>query len=253
MGGMQVLEWAARHTERVLLRRADRHRGVAFLAEHRLPRGRPAGRDGRSRLVQRRATMRAARCRATASPSRAWPRTSPTCPRRRCSASSAAACRIALAKYVLVQRRLPGRKLSAPPGLDVRRPLRRQQLSLHHARHGLLRSRRRARRRAGQRLPRHQDALLRRVVHQRLALSDAREPRDRARAERGGGQRLASSRSRATRATTPSCSRSRSCSPPSAASSTRPRAKRGLKACRPACRLMLAPNAPGARTASTTC
>ena len=33
--------------------------------------------------------------RATAWPWRAWPRTSPTCPRRRCSASSAAACRTA--------------------------------------------------------------------------------------------------------------------------------------------------------------
>ena len=88
-----------------------------------------------------------------------------------------------------LQRRLPGRELSAPPGLDLRRPLRRQQLSLHHAGDRLLRPRGRARRRAGQRLQGHQDALLRGLLHQRLALPDAREPRDRAGAERGGGQR----------------------------------------------------------------
>jgi hypothetical protein len=48
---------------------------------------------------------------------------------------------------------------------------------------------RRARRRAGQRLQGHQDALLRGLLHQRLAVPDARKPRDRAGAERGGGQR----------------------------------------------------------------
>ena len=42
-------------------------------------------------------TIRTARSRATGSPSRAWPRTSPTCRRRRCTASSAAACRSARA------------------------------------------------------------------------------------------------------------------------------------------------------------
>ena len=141
-------------------------------------------------LARRRLLTRTARCRRTASPSRAWPRTSPTSRRRRCSASSAATCRIAPGALVLLRRRLPGRELPAPPGLDLRRPLRRQQLSLHHAGHGLLRSRGRARRRARQRLPRHQDALLRRLVHQRLALPDAREPRDRAGAQRGRRQRL---------------------------------------------------------------
>ena len=94
MGGMQVLEWAARHGERVFTRRADRHRRLALLAEHRLPRGRPAGGDGRSRLVRRAAIWSSARSRATAWPWRAWPRTSPTFRRRRCSASSGAACRI---------------------------------------------------------------------------------------------------------------------------------------------------------------
>ena len=93
MGGMQVLEWAARHKRPRVHRRADRHRGLALLAEHRLPRGRPAGGDGRSRTGRRAATSSSATSRATASPWRAWPRTSPTCRRRRCSASSAAPCR----------------------------------------------------------------------------------------------------------------------------------------------------------------
>ena len=44
-----------------------------------------------------------------------------------------------------------------------------------------------------------------------------------------GGERLASSRSRPTAATTPSCSTSRSCSRPSAASSPPPRDARGLE------------------------
>ena len=93
MGGMQVLEWAARHGEPRLHRRADRHRRLAFLAEHRLPRGRPAGGDGRSRTGRRGATSSSAWSRATGSPWRAWPRTSPICRRRRCSASSGATCR----------------------------------------------------------------------------------------------------------------------------------------------------------------
>ena len=38
-----------------------------------------------------------------------------------------------------LRRRFPGGKLPAPPGLHLRRPLRRQLLSLHHARDGLFR------------------------------------------------------------------------------------------------------------------
>ena len=63
-----------------------------------------------------------------------------------------------------------------------------------------------------------EDALLPRLLHQRLAVPDRREPRDRACAERGRRQcQLRRDRDR-TRATTPSCSTSRSCSPRSAAS-----------------------------------
>ena len=78
-----------------LRRRADRHRRASLRAEHRLPRGRPPGDHGRSRLVRRRATSTPARARAAASPWRAWPRTSPICRRRRCTRSSAATCRTA--------------------------------------------------------------------------------------------------------------------------------------------------------------
>ena len=131
--------------------RADRHRRLAFLAEHRLPRGRPPGRDGRSRLVRRR--LPSARQGAAQRPRRrAHGRA------HHLSVGGGAAPQVRpqpagpLDSDVLVQRRLPGRELSAPPGLDLRRPLRRQQLSLHHAGDGLFRSRGRARRRAGQRL-----------------------------------------------------------------------------------------------------
>ena len=83
-----------------------------------------------------------------------------------------------------LRRRFPGRELSAPSGLELRRPLRRQLLSLHHARHGLFRPRRRSWRRAGERLQRHQDALLPRLLHQSIGCSRRGEPRDRAGAQR---------------------------------------------------------------------
>ena len=56
---------------------------------------------------------------------------------------------------LLVRRRFPGRELSAPPGHLVRRALRRQFLSLPHARDGLFRSRGGLRRRARQCLQGH--------------------------------------------------------------------------------------------------
>ena len=60
-----------------------------------------------------------------------------------------------------------------------------------------------------------QDALLRRLLHLRLAVPDRGIARHRARAQRRRRAGVASSRSRPTRATTPSCSTSRSCSPSS--------------------------------------
>ena len=58
------------------------------------------------------------------------------------------------AKSVQLQRRFPGGELSAPSGLHVRRPLRCQQLPLHHPGHGLFRPCGRARRCSGQRASR---------------------------------------------------------------------------------------------------
>jgi homoserine O-acetyltransferase len=62
---------------------------------------------------------------------------------------------------------------------------------------------------AGQAFTGRARALLRAVLHQRLAVSDRREPPHRPRAERRRLPRRPSSRSRATRATTPSCWTSR--------------------------------------------
>ena len=189
MGGMQVLEWAASYPRRVVLRRADRLRRAPFGAEHRLPRGRPPGDHGRSRMEGRR--LPPAPDGAGARPGgRAHDRAHHLSFR----AGAAAQVRPRPAgpqrAGLRLRRRLPGRELPAPPGLDLRRPLRRQQLPLHHAGDGLFRPRRRPWRRAGQRLPRHADALLPDVLHQRLAVPDAREPRDRPCAERGRRQRL---------------------------------------------------------------
>jgi homoserine O-acetyltransferase len=73
--------------------------------------------------------------------------------------------------------RFPDRILSAPPGHDVCRPLRRQLIPLHHARHGLFRSGGRLRRCAGGSVPWHQIAFLSGLLHQRLAVPDVREQR----------------------------------------------------------------------------
>ena len=134
------------------------------------------------------------------------------------------------AHHLRLRRRFPGRELSAPPGHQLRRALRRQFLSLHHPRLRLFRPRRRAWRHAGRRLPRH----ARRGSASISFTSDwlypdrARAARDRPRAQRGRRPMSASSRSRPTRATTPSCSTSRSSTRPCAASSTAARQHRGL-------------------------
>ena len=82
-----------------------------------------------------------------------------------------------LAARLRLRRGLPGGILPAAPGPDLRRPLRRQLLSLHDPRHGLFRPCVGLWRRARQRLPRDEDALLRRLLHQRLAVPDLGEPR----------------------------------------------------------------------------
>src|SRR5262249_6260045 len=113
---------------------------------------------------------------------------------------------------VLVRRRLPGGELSAPPGQQLRRALRRQFLPLSHPRDGLFRPRGGLRRRPGQGLPEHADTLLRDFVHLRLAVSDGGFARHRARAQcrrragilcrdrhRQGTRRLPFGRARAVR------------------------------------------------------
>ena len=177
MGGMQVLQWAASHSERVFsavpIATAARHssqniafhevgrqavmadpdwRGGDYYALGKVPRKGPRGR---------------AHGRAHHLPVRGGP-----APQVRPQPAGAPRPDLRL------RRRLPGGELPAPPGLDLRRPLRRQLLSLHHPRDGLFRPRRPSTAAcwptpsAGA-----QDALLRGLVHHRLALSDAREPR----------------------------------------------------------------------------
>ena len=54
MGGMQVLQWAADYPERLYAAVCIASAPTALGAEHRLPRGRPTGGDGRSGLARRR-------------------------------------------------------------------------------------------------------------------------------------------------------------------------------------------------------
>ena len=127
-----------------------------------------------------------------------------------------------------LRRRLPGGELPAPPGDQLRRPLRRQQLPLHHPGAGLFRPGRAStaacwpRRSRGARDV--QFCVLSLLL--RLALSDAGEPRHRPRPERRRLPRPASPRSRPTRATTPSSSTSR-CWTRRCAASSPPRPRRG--------------------------
>ena len=72
MGGMQVLQWAASYPRARVRGAADRRRDAAFGAEHRLPRGRPAGDHGRSGLARRPLFRRRAPIRGAGSRWRAW-------------------------------------------------------------------------------------------------------------------------------------------------------------------------------------
>ena len=80
--------------------------------------------------------------------------------------------------------------LFAAPGHHFRRALRRQFLSLSHPCHGLFRSCRRLRWRRRQCVPRRADAVLRHLVHQRLAVPDDGIARYRPRAQRRRRARL---------------------------------------------------------------
>ena len=95
MGGMQVAAMGGELSRSRVLRHAGGDGGAAFLAEHRLPRGRAPGGDGRSRLVQGALPRRGQISRQ--GPRRGahgGPHHLPV-GARRCSASSGASCRAA--------------------------------------------------------------------------------------------------------------------------------------------------------------
>ena len=171
MGGMQVLQWAASYPERVFaavpIAGAARH-SAQNIAFHEV--GRQAimadpdwcGGDYLRRGASPRRGLAVARMAAHIT------YLSETALHRKFGRN----LQDRTQRHLRLRRRFPGRELSAPPGIELRRPLRRQLLSLHHPRHGLFRPGGRAWRRAGQRLPRHAGALLRHLLHQRLAVPD---------------------------------------------------------------------------------
>ena len=75
-------------------------------------------------------------------------------------------------------------------GIHLRAAVRCEFVSDDHAGDGLLRPGGGLRRRSGECVPRHEDAVPAGVVHLRLAVPDGGEPRDRAGAEPGGGERV---------------------------------------------------------------
>ena len=174
-------------------RQADH--GRSRLARRALPRGRHAPRQGPRGGAH-------------------GARTSPICRRRRCTGSSAASCRTATAPTFAFDADFQIESYLRHQGIDLRRALRRQLLSLHHPRDGLFRPRRRPRRR---RSPRPSAARRRASASSPSPPTGCSRPPSRAPSctrSTPPAPRSPSSRSRPTRATTPSCSTSPSCSRP---------------------------------------
>ena len=220
MGGMQVLEWAARHKERVFtampIATAPWH-SAQNIAFHEVGRqavmADPDWRGGNYYAHGRRA-------RRTASRSRAWPRTSPTCRKRRCRTSSAATCRTAQARsfsfdadfkiesYLRHQGSTFVDRFDANSYLYITRAMDYFDLEAEHG--GKLANAFRG--------TKTQFCV---VSFTSDWLYPTRDSKDIVKAlERASPPTSPSSRSKATRATTPSCSTSRVSSPPCAASST---------------------------------
>ena len=93
MGGMQVLEWAAHHPQRVRVGHPARHHGRAQPDADRLQRGGPPGHLRRPELEGRRLLRQRAAGPTPAWPWRAWSATSPTSAKSRCIRSSAGGCK----------------------------------------------------------------------------------------------------------------------------------------------------------------
>ena len=117
---------------------------------------------------------------------------------RAARASSAAICRTATALTFGFDADFQVESYLRHQGDELRRPLRRQLLSLHHPRDGLFRPRRRPWRRAGRRLRGTQDALLRGLLHLATGCIPTAESREIVRALNAAGAVSASSRSRPT-------------------------------------------------------
>ena len=153
MGGMQVLEWAATYKDRVFaavpIACAARHssQNIAFhevgrqavMADPDWCQGRylEEGKSPRKGLAVARMAAHITYLSDDGAAQQVRPQ--PAGPRE---------------GHLRLRRGLPGRELSPPSGLELRRSLRRQLLSLHHPRHGLFRPRRGPWGRARQRLRR---------------------------------------------------------------------------------------------------
>ena len=208
MGGMQVLQWAASYPERVFAAHPDRRRLAPFLAEHRLPRGRPPGDHGRSRLARRPLSGRQARPAkglAVARMAAHITYLSDEALHRKFGRS----CRTATALTFGFDADFQIEILSAPPGHDLCRPVRRQFLSLHDPGDGLFRPGRGAMTAARQgvrRLPARVFAASRSPP---TGCFRRRKPQPSSMRSTPPAPMSPSSRSRPTAAMTPSCSTSR--------------------------------------------
>ena len=187
MGGMQVLQWAASYPERVFsalpIATAARH-SAQNIAFHEVGRqaimADPEWRGGDY-------AAKGTQTRARGWRSRAWRRTSPICRKRRCTGNSGAICRTAtrspigfdadfqVESYLRHQGLAFVDRFDANSYLYITRAMDYFDLAADYG--GVL----------AQRVSRHEDALLRRLVHLGLAVPDGGEPEDRACAERGRG------------------------------------------------------------------